>query len=367
MKKILGLVGIILSIGICAILANAGSLISGSPIIGEGGWCRDGSGNISPCVSTDTVDLEGFNLRFDTPSAYMHEDNNGGSGSTFVLSTTFSIWSGANASMASVGLTVDESGSTIALGTGLGGKYVGTLHGSFKAPSGKTVTIGIFTESAKIDDIKRSMSKGPELLPSYINITSDTGSAVFGTQSAIRYLYANDGDDLIAIEAGTGSTRCMDIRIGFTGVIEPECIRVAGAYKSNNSNHWGNFLFKNWSTGLHVDVNELSKDFEDVGATLEPYERVTWLFAPIGPASQYVQDGVFEVLYRHNDVSCSGTHEAHLDEVKLIEAMSSAVVAFPVEFEVSDGEVLRIKIKADEEDVTMIIHDLGLNIFKIGL
>ena len=302
-----------------------------------------------------------------TPGAYMHEDNNGEAGSFHNLTTTFTQWSGVTSSSATIGLTVDEGAGTITFASGLEGRYVGVLHSSFKAPSGKTITIAVFKNNSAIDDIKRSMAKGPELLPTYRNITSDDGSAVFDTQSSIEYLYASDGDDLIGIEAGTGSTGCMEIRVGFSGVIEPAYLVVGtSAYQSNNSNHWANVLFKNYSTGLHVDVNALTKDFEDVGASIEPYERVSWKFASIGPSSQYVDNGAFEVAFRHNDVSCSDTHKMHLDEVKLIEAFSSAVVAFPIEFEVEAGDVLTLRYKADEDNVRFNISDLGLNIFKIG-
>lgn len=58
MKKILVTIGVLSSIGICTILAHAASLSSGSPVIGSGSWCRDGSGIISPCVITDTLDVQ---------------------------------------------------------------------------------------------------------------------------------------------------------------------------------------------------------------------------------------------------------------------------------------------------------------------
>lgn len=330
-------------------------------------WKQDGS-IVFPADDITAADFTSSALLFDTPGAYMHEDNNGGDGTFQTLTTTFTQWSGVTSSSATTGITVDEGDGTITFATGLGGRYVGVLHASFKAPSGRTITIAIFKNNSSIDDIKRSMAKGPELLPVYRNITSDDGSAVFDTQSSITYLYASDGDDLIGIEAGTGSTRCMDIRVGFSGVIEPAYLMVGtSAYQSNNSNHWENVLFKNYSTGVHVDVNELTKDFEDVGAAVEPYERVSWAFAPIGPSSQYVDGGAFEVLFQHNDVSCSNTHKMHLDEVKLVESYSSAVVAFPIEFDVEAGDVLTIRYKADEDNIKLNISDLGLNIFKIGL
>lgn len=302
-----------------------------------------------------------------TPGAYMHEDNNGGNGTFQTLTTTFTQWSGITSSGSTPGLIVDEGSGTITISPGLEGRYIGVLHSSFKAPSGKTITVAVFKNNSSIDDIKRSMAKGPELLPTYRNITSDDGSAAFDTQSSIEYLYASDGDDLIAKEAGTGSTRCMDVRVGFSGVIEPAYVIVGtSAYQSNQSTHWQNILFKNYSTGLHVDANVLTKDLEDVGATVEPYERVSWKFASIGPASQYVSGGAFEVLFQHNDVSCANTHRLHLDEVKLVELFSSAVVAFPIEFNVVAGDVLTLRYKADEDNVRLNISDLGLNIFKIG-
>ena len=302
-----------------------------------------------------------------TPGAYMHEDNNGGNGTFQTLTTIFTQWSGITSSSSTIGLTVDEDAGTITIGTGLGGRYTGVVHSSFKAPSGKTITIALFKNNSSVDDIKRSMAKGPELLPVYRNITSDDGSAVFDTQSSISYLYASDGDDLIGIEAGTGSTRCIEMRVGFNDVIDPAYIVIGtSAYQSNNSNHWANVLFKNYSTGVHEDANTLTKDFEDVGATIEPYERVSWKYASIGPASQYVDNGAFEVAIRHNDVACSDTHKLHVDEVKLIESFSSAVIAFPIEFNVEAGDVLTLRYKADEDNVRLNISDLGLNIFKIG-
>jgi hypothetical protein len=302
-----------------------------------------------------------------TPGAYMHEDNNGGDGTFQTLTTVFIQWSGVTSSSATIGITIDEGAGTMTFGTGLEGRYVGVLHASFKAPSGSTITMAVFKNNSAIDDIKRSMAKGPELLPTYRNITSDSGSAVFDTQSSIRYLYASDGDDLIAIESGTGSTGCMEIRIGFSDVIDPAYIVIGtSAYQSNNTNHWANVLFKNYSTGLHVDANILAKDFEDVGAAVEPYERVSWKFASIGPASQYVDNGAFEVAIRHNDVACSDSHKLHIDEVKLIESFSSAVIAFPIEFNVEAGDVLTLRYKANKDNVRLNISDLGLNIFKIG-
>ena len=54
MKRIIGIVGIALLVGACVGIAHAGPLTSGSAIIGEGGWCRDSNGTISPCVSGDS-------------------------------------------------------------------------------------------------------------------------------------------------------------------------------------------------------------------------------------------------------------------------------------------------------------------------
>jgi hypothetical protein len=212
------------------------------------------------------------------------------------------------------------------------------------------------------------MAKGPERFPTFRSISSDDSSAVFDTQSSIDYLNASDGDDLIAIEAGTGNTGCAYVKVRVGEVNEPDIVRIGtSAYQSNNSNHWINVKMLNYSTNAYDDLNELAKDFEDVGATVEPYERVTWEFKVARPRRLYVENNISELLFLHNNVTCSDAHKIHLDEVKIIDAYSSAVVAFPVEFTVADGDVLSLKMKANEDDVDLLISDLGLNIFKIGL
>jgi hypothetical protein len=343
-------------------------LIAATAIIGTM-WKQEGT-ILYPADDITAIDLSGITniLAIDTPSAYMHEDNNGGVGTFYNLSTTFLNWTTANDSDSTIGLAVDESASTITIGTGLGGRYVGTLHASFNAPTGKTITIGIFKNSTKIDDIRRSMAKGPERFPTFRSISSDDSSAVFDTQSSIDYLNASDGDDLIAIEAGTGNTGCAYVKVRVGEVNEPDIVRIGtSAYQSNNSNHWINVKMLNYSTNAYDDLNELAKDFEDVGATVEPYERVTWEFKVARPRRLYVENNISELLFLHNNVTCSDAHKIHLDEVKIIDAYSSAVVAFPVEFTVADGDVLSLKMKANEDDVDLLISDLGLNIFKIGL
>ena len=347
--------------------AAIGALTSGSAIIGEGGWCRDGAGNISPCVVGDTVDLENSELKFDTPGAYMHEDNNGGLGTLHNLTTTFTQWSGITSSSATTGLTVGSDG-TITIGAGLGGRYVGVLHSSFKAPAGKTITVAVFKNNSTIDDIRRSMAKGPERMATFRSISSDDSSAAFDTQSSIDYLNASDGDDLIAIEAGTGSTGCMFVKIRYGEVDEPDGLKIStSAYQSNNSNHWMNVKMLNYSTGSYVDMNALAKDFEDVGATIEPYERVTWEFKIPRPRRHFVENNISEALMVHTDVACSSNHRFHLDETHIVDSYSSAVVAFPIEFNIEAGDVLTLQYKANEDDVDLLISDLGLNIFKIGL
>lgn len=60
MKKLLSIVFIFLFTGACASTAAA-ALTSGSPVIGSGGMCRDGSGVISPCVSSDSLEATQLN------------------------------------------------------------------------------------------------------------------------------------------------------------------------------------------------------------------------------------------------------------------------------------------------------------------
>jgi hypothetical protein len=305
--------------------------------------------------------------KIDTPGAYMHEDNNGGTGTMHNLTTTFSQWSGATSSSATPGLIIDEGAGTITFAPGLEGRYVGVLHSSFKAPSGKTITMGVFKNNTAIDDIRRSMAKGPERLPTFRSVSSDDGSAVFDTQSSIEYLYASDGDDLIAIEAGTGSTGCFFLKVRYSDIDRPHDVCIGtSAYQSNNSNHWVNVKMWNYSTNAYTELNALAKDFEDVGASVEPYERVSWNFAVPDNPTQYVENNTSEVVFYHNDVACSDSHKFHLDETHIGDAFSSAVVAFPIEFNVVAGDVLTLRYKANEANVTLNISDLGLNIFKIG-
>lgn len=302
-----------------------------------------------------------------TPGAYMHEDNNGGAGTLHQLNTAFAQWSGATSSGSTVGLIVDDGAGTITIGSGLEGRYTGVVHASFKAPSGKTITIGVFKNNTAIDDIKRSMARGPERLPTFRSISSDDSSAVFDTQSSINYLYASDGDDLIAIEAGSGSTGCLFLKVRYGDIDEPSMVKVGtSAYQSNQGTHWMNARMKNYSTGAKVDLNNLAKDFEDVGASVEPYERVSWEFQVPSPLRSYVENNTSEVEFYHNPVACSDSHKFHLDETKIVDSYSSAVIAFPVEFEVSAGDVLTLQYKANEANVDFLISDLGLNIFKLG-
>lgn len=302
----------------------------------------------------------------DTPGAYMHEDNNGGAGTLHYLDTTFMQWSGITSSSATTGLTVGSDG-TITIGAGLSGRYVGVLHSSFKAPAGKTIIVSVFKNESQVDDIRRSMARGPDRLPTFRSISSDDNSAVFDTQSSINYLYASDGDDLIGIEAGTGSTGCMFLKVQYGNIDEPEKVKVGtSAYQSNNTNHWFNVKMLNYSTSNHVELNALPKDFEDVGATIEPYERVSWEYQVPLPLRNYVQDGMSEVVFYHNDVACSSSHKFHLDETHIVDSYSSAVVAFPIEFSVDTGDVLTLRYKANEDNVDFLISDLGFNMFKIG-
>ena len=330
-------------------------------------WIQEGTtASLAPDVIS--ADLEGINLLFDTPGAYMHEDNNGGDGTLHNLTTAFIQWSGITSSSATTGLTIDENNGTITIGAGLGGRYVGVLHSSFKAPAGKTVTMAVFKNGSIIDDIRRSMAKGPERMPAFRSISSDDSSAVFDTQSSIESLYASDGDDLIGIEAGTGSTGCSFIKIQYNNVDRPSAVRIStSAYQSNNTNHWMNVKMRNYSAGTYTELNSLAKDFEDVGATVEPYERVTWNFAVPNSPTKYVENNISEIVIYHNDVACSSAHKFHLDETKIIDAFSSAVIAFPVEFNVEAGDVLSLRYKANEDNVSMNISDLGFNMFKIGL
>jgi len=305
--------------------------------------------------------------KIDTPGAYLHEDNNGSAGTLHNLTTTFTQWSGVTSSDSTIGIIVDENAGTISFAPGLEGRYIGVLHSSFKAPAGKTITTAVFKNNSAIDDIKRSMAKGPERLPTFRSISSDDGSAAFDTQSSITYLYASDGDDLIGIEAGTGSTGCLFLKVQYSDIDRPHDVYVGtSAYQSNNSNHWMNVKMWNYSTSAYVELNVLAKDFEDVGAAIEPYERVSWNFSVPDNPTQYVENGISEVMFYHNDVSCADTHKFHLDETHIVDAFSSAVIAFPIEFDIETGDVLSLRYKANEDDVTLNIFDLGLNIFKIG-
>ncbi|MCK4500304.1 hypothetical protein KAU11_07390, partial [Candidatus Babeliales bacterium] len=122
----------------------------------------------------------------------------------------------------------------------------------------------------------------------------------------------------------------------------------------------------NYNTSTWIDLRSAVSDFEDIG-TEEDYKKqnTRWAF-PLN-REDFVSGNKVRIRMVHNNVTCNSDHIVLVDETYIIDHFSSASAAYPIEFSVEAGDVLSLRYKADEDDVTLNILDLGLNIFKIGL
>ncbi|MCK5616417.1 hypothetical protein KAR91_81900 [Candidatus Pacearchaeota archaeon] len=366
MKKIF-IFGIIFLGGITFYVNSNADVLTRPEITGitKNIWKQEGT-TASLADDVISADLEGINLLFDTPGAYIHEDNNGGTGSFYNLTTTFTQWTSANTSNATTGLTVDESAGTITIGTGLDGRYVGVIHASFKAPAGTTITMEVTKNSTKIDDIVRSMARGPERLPTFRSISSDGSDATYDTYSSLSYLYYADKNVVQFQEGDAGSTGCYYAIFEYENVDSPHLLVFNNTMYSGGVGHYGDVQAWDYNLSSWVDLRTATSDFEDSGGSDDYRKQNTrWLFP--SNREDFVSSGKIRARVKHNNVACNPAHLFIVDETYVIDNFSSAVIAFPIEFSVIATDVLKLRFKANEDNVILNISDAGLNIFKIGL
>ena len=247
--------------------------------------------------------------------------------------------------------------------------YYVQVNSSLRAPTGALFSQGIFRNNTVIDSFSREMTKGPNRLAAFLGISSDGSDAAFDTNSSLSYLMAADGDDVI-IQEGTGGTGCFFLKVRYNNIDVPNDVVIStSAYISNNSNHWINVKMLNYSTDTHTELNEATKDWEDVGATLEPYERVTWSFAVPTPRLEYVESGTSEIVIYHNDPSgsCADTHRFNLDETHIIDRLNS--IPFPSFHKVtlSKGDKISVRHKSDLADSDVILNHVEIFIMEINI
>jgi hypothetical protein len=235
------------------------------------------------------------------------------------------------------------------------------LHASYLGTSGDTIELAVFlNDTAIIDEVTRSMAKGPERFPVFVNLSA---GASFDTFSTVDRLTAADSD-LITVNEGTGTPGFI-INIGFNNVNAPASVVFANVGYDGSAGHEVEAQAWNYTLAQWDDMRATVNDFPSTGVYSATTAYLREFNFP-GTLADYV-DASGNVLVRLNHTSPgTAAHDMILDKVVLIDGFSGAVVATKNVIPLNSGDIISVKIKNGVDGIINIQH-MGLEIIRQGL